>query len=659
MSFNALQTITGKVRTRSPFQALSSRYTFLSLREAEPNLGIPGPAGIAPTNDGIRYPVLSNALSGVSAWRVFAYDNPKIAAYSKVNALAIGDNAFVGPTKNSIVYSNYVFGGNRFNSTALADNSFNVYSLSGIYLYNPTTVGDPLSAIAFVVDENGNTGIGIDSPREKLDVIGNVRASGTLSADNLGLFGSVNSHAAFTSHYVNVKSLSSRWANLLSDKIALISFYPGQYTFKDNTLLTIMPGDGNDFTTYAYLKYAAFSLENYKANFYAITAFPIYPGGNDLLDSSNISYYNNKTIVQFVSAGSSGTDVRHYEIYDATDPFNPVLQKNFNSVGFDYDNDYSYVNTKVISYSTNTTPVSNYRIKVNVSGFMTCLYYNNDLSDVREIYNAQLDLGGVPLSYIWTNASNMYQVSAGLWHLAIYNAPFFGAGFGYYIFKFDNTGIPQSSSGIPYGWPLASPRFEYPCTTSVLSGNILYTLRNDGAAAWVSRFNNVPGNPLTTVQAISLSSILVNSGIYPLTDFTFSQGQIVGNYLVFPSGDVYDPDNTSGFSYGAAELRLKLNTDGTIDAFQSYVVQSNSFYSYGPRMPNYASIDDKFNINNVGDTSFVSKVNYSEINTLQVKNLSFSKSNVIVPTTITDTGKFLTLNVNGEQKAIRLWDYTT
>lgn len=662
MSFNALQTITGKVRTRSPFQALSSRYTFLGLRESEPNLGVPGPAGVAPTNDGIRYPVLSNALSGVSAWRVFAYDNPKIAAYSKVNALAIGDNAFVGPTKNSMVYSNYLYGGNRYNSTALADNSFNVYSLSGIYLYNPTTIGDPLSAIAFVVDEKGNTGIGTDSPREKLDVIGNARASGTLSATYGGLFGCVKSNASFVSQYTNVRSLSSRWANLLTNKIAIQAYYPGQYAFKDNTFFSMINDDGYGGTIYASLKYAAYNFENNKANFYALTAYPIFPIGNDLLDGCSISFHNNKTIVQYASGVNFG-DMKCYEIYDATDPFNPVLQKT-HLAPHDSDVDFYTSSCKLISYSTNTTPVSNYRIKVGVSGKITTLYYNNDLSDVREVFNDTPSYtGGTPYD-VNTGATNIYQVSAGLWHLAIYNAPYNNSGFAYNIFKFDNTGRPQNSTGIPFYPPGGANPIDYVCLNSFLSANMLYTFRQDAYVVWVSRFNNVPGAPLTTLQVVNLSAVMASAGLPAVSDsgFTgiYSNIFVAGDYLVLPNLNWYDPDNTYGYGDGADfQLRLKLNADGTVDVPNSYIVQCNTSMFYGPVLPNFVSTDSNFNIYNVGDTAFASKTNRAEITTLQVKDLSFSKCNAIVPASVTDTGKFLTLTVNGEQKAIRLWDYTT
>ena len=192
--------ILGKQHVRTPTQAqsLSSRYVFLNLINAEPNLGAPpyqvsgatySSSVTSNENLGIRYALLSNNHSG-SAWRVWAYDNPKIATYSKEGSIAIGDNAFPINTK-SFVYSNYAYDNqnNRFNSQSFSDKSFNVFSLSGIYLFNGTTIGDPASAVEFIVTESGKVGIGVEDPAEKLTVNGNISANGnfiieTLSAKN-------------------------------------------------------------------------------------------------------------------------------------------------------------------------------------------------------------------------------------------------------------------------------------------------------------------------------------------------------------------------------------------------------------------------------------------------------------------------------------------
>lgn len=188
---NTPETISGKVRVRAPYQAeaLSSRYVFLNLNNAEPNLGSPHPlTDVSPDPGGIRYALLSNnsyssTLCAISAWRVWAYDSPTIAAYSLQQSIALGLNA--QPIRDySLVYSNHPWGTNRYNSESLEQHTYNVYSLSGIYLFDSTTVGDPASATSFIVTDDGLVGINTDSPTERLTISGNISAQGSLSATN-------------------------------------------------------------------------------------------------------------------------------------------------------------------------------------------------------------------------------------------------------------------------------------------------------------------------------------------------------------------------------------------------------------------------------------------------------------------------------------------
>jgi hypothetical protein len=202
-SFNVNPTtILGKIHVRTPTQAepLSSRYTFLNVNNAEPNLGKPpgifgGTYYSTLTSDeylGIRYALLSNNHSG-SAWRVWAYDNPRIAAYSKEGSLGIGDNAYPLNIK-SFVYSNYAFDNqnNRYNSQSFSNKTFNVFALSGIYLFDSTTIGDPASAIAFIVTDTGNVGIGLENPAERLTVNGNISSNGSLTINGNTILGDSN-----------------------------------------------------------------------------------------------------------------------------------------------------------------------------------------------------------------------------------------------------------------------------------------------------------------------------------------------------------------------------------------------------------------------------------------------------------------------------------
>jgi len=235
-------TILGKVRTRTPTQAqgLSSRYVFLNVKNAEPNLGRPpgifgGTYASSLTSSehlGIRYALLSNNHSG-SAWRVWAYDNPRIAAYSKEGSLGFGDTAYPLNIK-SFVFSNYAYDNqnNRYNSQSFSEKTFNVFSLSGIYLFNATTIGDPASAIEFIVTEDGNVGIGVEDPAEKLTVNGNISANGSLfvrdlsAKDNIGVGTTtvLPGTSAFTIH-----SASSALSFTLTDLFIRINIAEKQY----------------------------------------------------------------------------------------------------------------------------------------------------------------------------------------------------------------------------------------------------------------------------------------------------------------------------------------------------------------------------------------------------------------------------------------------
>lgn len=182
----AIATITGKVKTRTPTQAqsLASRTAFLNLQNTEPNLGIPTSPGIKNEfvgDDGLRYALLSNNNNSLTGWRVWSYDNPKIAVYSQQNSIALGDNAFP-INSNSIVYSNYTYANNNpYNSQSFGSNTFNVFSVSGIYLYDATTIGDPVSATSFIITDNGFVGVNTEFPDEQFTVNGNISANGNFT----------------------------------------------------------------------------------------------------------------------------------------------------------------------------------------------------------------------------------------------------------------------------------------------------------------------------------------------------------------------------------------------------------------------------------------------------------------------------------------------
>jgi hypothetical protein len=64
--------------------------------------------------------------------------------------------------------------------------------LSGIYLFDSTTIGDPASAIAFIVTDTGNVGIGLENPAERLTVNGNISSNGSLTINGNTILGDSN-----------------------------------------------------------------------------------------------------------------------------------------------------------------------------------------------------------------------------------------------------------------------------------------------------------------------------------------------------------------------------------------------------------------------------------------------------------------------------------
>ena len=63
-----IEHLSGRVKLRSPSNLDSSRYTYLSLEQAEPNLGVPDSSGalVVSSLDGIRSFTTAPILSGVS-----------------------------------------------------------------------------------------------------------------------------------------------------------------------------------------------------------------------------------------------------------------------------------------------------------------------------------------------------------------------------------------------------------------------------------------------------------------------------------------------------------------------------------------------------------------------------------------------------------------
>jgi len=116
---------------------------------------------------------------GASGINSFALGENSVAKNNGDVALGFNANAVHA---QSLVYSNY---SNYYSSCSFADNTFNVFASGGSFLLDPVTVGDPVSAIKFIVAGDGNVGVNTATPSEQLTVNGNISSNSTVMTNVL------------------------------------------------------------------------------------------------------------------------------------------------------------------------------------------------------------------------------------------------------------------------------------------------------------------------------------------------------------------------------------------------------------------------------------------------------------------------------------------
>jgi len=109
--------------------------------------------------------------SGIASHAAGAYSN---AIQENTTAIGVKANA---AHRGAVVISTNT---NQYNSSSFGDETFNVFASGGTYIFNKTTIGDPVSATSFVVTSGGLVGINVNSPSERLTVNGNISSNGTL-----------------------------------------------------------------------------------------------------------------------------------------------------------------------------------------------------------------------------------------------------------------------------------------------------------------------------------------------------------------------------------------------------------------------------------------------------------------------------------------------
>jgi len=550
------QTITGKVHTRTPTQAqaLSSRYTFLNLQNAEPNLGIPGPAGTSPETTegylGLRYALLSNNHSnGLSAWRVWSFDNPRVAFYSVENSLGIGENA--NPIRiNSIVYNNHPYGTNRYNSESLAENSFNVYSLSGIYLFDSTTVGDPASAITFVVTESGFVGINTEFPNAELTVNGGISASGFLSAgnDHLNPFGWHNLAGSMTEGSdTNVVTVVNAHAE--GKDTGALGDHSHSEGFGTNAIGVASHAEGHNASTGEHVAYSSYD---------SVTRVYTF-------SSSASAKFNNAIFTQYLRGA----------YYDNSIPFKTEW------VPFTIEIQSRDTVNGTITAVNDVNPG-------NFTGYLITPFvglYAHAEGDTTQAYGEA------------SHAEGSGTTAAGFAAHAEGNGS-------------DATGDDAHAEG----------------TNTIASGQ--------GSHAEGS---------FTTASGGSSHAEGSNTQTYGLYSHAEGNSSVAIGYSSHAAGQ----NSTAAHNY------TFIWTDGDLDT----VVQNVSTTRTG-----------QFAVSASGGVFFPGKVGIGTDNNsnsltvvglVSAGNLALATATKITPLTVTDSGEFLIININGVNKAMRLWDYTT
>ena len=124
---------------------------------------------------------------------------------------------------------------------------------------------------------------------------------------------------------------------------------------------------------------------------------------------------------------------------------------------------------------------------------------------------------------------------------------------------------------------------------------------------------------------------------------------VVGN-ISATGGIAADGNNTLG------------NSKSDINILRGYVRISDSFASPLTFGNNNASFDTnlyRIKANTLNTDSTFTCNALSGRNALSGADITLTNARIITPSSTTDSGQFLILNINGSEKAIRLWDFIT
>ena len=219
--------VSGRVKRTPQTGITSDRYQFLGLDQAEPDLGDPlvGPSSISanPAPPGTQF-ILVN-IGGQTGKRYWVPSNQAIVGALAPGSFTVFNNNVQVGLANSFNVFNFVgtgvtvdfVGNNISDQTGIATVRITVTDLIApgnpyeIPYKNPST--GFLSGATGVVFRNNNIGIGSTIPTQKLDVIGNINATGQVGA-NTASVGFITGNSSYFSISTSVNSFIANNLNV-------------------------------------------------------------------------------------------------------------------------------------------------------------------------------------------------------------------------------------------------------------------------------------------------------------------------------------------------------------------------------------------------------------------------------------------------------------
>lgn len=581
----------------------------------------------------------------------------------------------------SLVYSNYC---NYYSSSSFADHTFNVFASGGNFLFNPTTVGDPISTIKFIVTDEGLVGVNTPSPVEQLTVNGNTLIAGTLScngqfsynyfANNVGIKtraaseeltvnGSISANRALITHTATARSLNiihSPANDASSPYIRLGEFdtTAGNAGFSG---LLIRYQENSNLTEFVTFRTPTTATVNNLGG--AVSAMQINLDGCIGINSLPSRSINDR--LQIV-----GNTILSGGYLSAISPNFTPLFVNRGLSGVSTDPIYNSINGTV---GLNTIPVSSYalhvrggNIRVDGVDYSTFPGFNGTLFDCDGQSLFDLRSGGLGANYSLSIAES------GLG----YFMKFFGGRTGDtnpFIAVRNNTPIRFAQFNSFYGTGFAeSARIGS-------TGNLVIGIANDGTerltvAGNISARGELIIDGNTTLGKGSTSIVTISSGPINLANATaaadalvFGTGVSIANLYRSANDTLKTDDNFVVGTLGAGATNTIITHNAgtletrTVDArvWGSTLVDNGSVSLLANRVIK-ASDGDSVAVSSIADNGVVVSTTsqISATGGLSAAFIDMHAANVITPSSVTDSGQFLILTVNGNKKAIRLWDYT-